>query len=63
MNLSFPPKAGIPTSCPLFCAVLQDLSIFSAFLLLCLQPQDASQSLSSSAVPPVPLVQHPPHSI
>eukprot|EP00975_Prorocentrum_lima_P010203 2175076-Prorocentrum_lima.AAC.1 len=30
MSLSFPPKAGIPTSCPLYWAVLQVLNIFRA---------------------------------
>eukprot|EP00975_Prorocentrum_lima_P062098 12883758-Prorocentrum_lima.AAC.1 len=31
MDLSFPPRAGISTSCPLFCAALQVLNIFSAY--------------------------------
>eukprot|EP00975_Prorocentrum_lima_P043643 9157122-Prorocentrum_lima.AAC.1 len=54
MNLSFPPRAGIPTACPLFWAVLQDLNIFSASSALFAIPGSLTHivKLCSSSGPP-----------
>eukprot|EP00975_Prorocentrum_lima_P062494 12885919-Prorocentrum_lima.AAC.1 len=54
MNLSCPPRAGIPTSCPLLCAARQVLNIFSASSAVLAIPGSLTHivQLCNSSCPP-----------